>query len=388
MNSILPQVPEFTSAELAGILESGEPLQIMDVRAPEQVALGRIDLIPDARFHNVRGSELINHRDREATGLDPALPVAVVCGAGKDSRVLASHLGRMGLDARSLAGGMADWMRLAVPRTLDPPESLDRLIQFDRIGSGCLGYLLVSDGEALIVDPPLFSGAYLREIEEAEARLVGVADTHVHADYVSGGISLARGFGVPYYLHPADAVYPYDGTPGRLDFHAVSDGDVIRFGRASLSVVHTPGHTEGSVTYLLGDRLALTGDFIFVGSIGRPDLGGKEEQWAGLLWESLARAKADWSPGALVLPAHYSSERERRNDGCVGAEMETLLEENEAMGYDNPESFIPWILSSTAPFPEAYKKIKALNVGLAPIMSSEVEELEVGRNECALGGVK
>lgn len=386
MTSSDHEAPLYSAEELARLLDAGEPVQVMDVRAPQRVAQGRIDLVPDARFHNIRGSDLINRTSAEGTGMDPELPVVVVCGAGKDSSVLAFHLGRLGFDARSLEGGLADWFRVTLPRELDPPQSLDRLVQFDRIGKGCLGYLLVSEGEALIVDPPLEAGAYLKVLEDADARLVGVADTHAHADYVSGAVPLARRLGVPYYLHPADAVLPYDGTPARIDFHALSDGDVVPFGRSALAVAHTPGHTEGSVTFLLEDRVALTGDFLFVESIGRPDLGGKEDTWAHHLWESVELAKARWDPGMAVYPAHYAHERERRMGRAVGIPLGTLLEENPILAIGDRESFVKLVLENRASFPEAYRRIKALNLGLAPLDPSEVEVLEVGRNECALGG--
>jgi glyoxylase-like metal-dependent hydrolase (beta-lactamase superfamily II) len=277
-------------------------------------------------------------------------------------------------------------MQLVVPRQLDAPQGLDALIQFDRIGKGCLGYLLVSDGEALIVDPPLQFGPYLADLEEAGAKLVGVADTHVHADYVSGATLLADRFGVPYYVHPADAVYPYDGTPGQIDFHAISHGDVIEFGQSTLTVVHTPGHTEGSVTYLVEDRVALTGDFLFVESIGRPDLGGLEEDWAKALWDSVVRVKKEWDPGMAIYPAHYASPSERKMGQVVGIALGELLAENPILKMEDREEFVRFILDNRAPFPDGYRKIKALNVGLAPIVQKEVDELEVGRNECALGG--
>jgi glyoxylase-like metal-dependent hydrolase (beta-lactamase superfamily II)/rhodanese-related sulfurtransferase len=387
VSSLLPETPEYTAQELARILEIGEPVQIMDVRAPERVKEGRIDLGPEERFHNVRGSDLMRATSVSETGLDPKLPVALVCGMGKDSKILASHLGRMGLDARSLQGGLAEWFNLTLPRVLDPPQTVDRMIQFDRIGKGCLGYVLIGQGEALIIDPPLRAEAFLQAIENAGATLVGVADTHVHADYVSGAASLSQRFGVPYYLHPADAVYPYDGTPGRITFHALADGDAVRFGEAALIVVHTPGHTEGSVTFSLEDRVAFTGDFLFVESIGRPDLGGKEEEWAIQLWESVANVKTDWDVGTAVYPAHYASESERRLGQAVGSSLGQLLETNPSLHIQDRDEFVRFILQRKAPFPEAYRKIKALNLGLAPIVQTEVSELEVGRNECALGGV-
>ncbi|NNM03772.1 MAG: MBL fold metallo-hydrolase [Gemmatimonadetes bacterium] len=382
----LPSPPEVSPKELTRLLENDEPIQIMDVRAPERVAKGRIDLVSPGRFHNIRGSELIKYGDVPSTGLDPAIPVAVVCGHGMDSKILAAHLGRLGLEAKSLKGGLAAWMRFTQPRELDPPQGIDRFLQFDRIGKGCLGYLLVSDGQALVVDPPLVCPEYLQALEEAEAELVGVADTHAHADYLSGAPGLARHFGVPYYLHEADSIYPYDGTPGRVGFTPVAEGSSIEVGRARVDVVHTPGHTDGSVTYVVEDRAALTGDFLFVESIGRPDLGGKEEEWAGKLWASMARAVREWDNGLAIYPAHYASERERRMGQAVGIPFGVLLAENEILRIQDPEVFLHHILSQKAPFPDVYRKIKAINVGLAPIVESEIEELEVGRNECALGG--
>ena len=382
----LPDSIEFTAGELAELIEGGAILQAMDVRSPERVATQRVHLIPQDRYQNIRGSELMHFKDVESTGLDPEFPVLVVCGHGDDSKILAFHLGQMGLEARSLAGGMEAWMNLTVPRELDPPQDVDRMIQFDRIGKGCLGYLLVSDGEALIIDPSFQFERYLEVLHETGAKLVGVADTHVHADYVSGAVALAQRFGVPYHLHPADAVYPYDGTPGKIEFHPVADGDRIEFGKTALEVMHTPGHTEGSVTYLIEGRVAFTGDFLFVESVGRPDLGGKEEEWTAQLWSSVTRAIREFDDGMAIYPAHYAREEERQMGRAVGIPFGTLLRKNEILKIQDPEVFLWTVKSNEAPFPEAYKKIKALNVGLAPIVETEVELLEIGRNECALGG--
>lgn len=382
----LPDTLEISAEELAARIEMGEVLQVMDVRAPERVARGRLDLIPQDRYQNIRGSELIHIHDLSVTGMNPDLPAVVVCGHGKDSKVLAFHLGRLGVAARSLAGGMADWMRFTVPRPLDPPEGVDELIQFDRIGRGCLGYLLISDGEAVAVDPPLHFPGFERALENAGAKLVGVADTHAHADYVSGAALLARNHGVPYYLHPDDAVYPYDGTPGKMDFQPLADGDRIEVGQTALEVMHTPGHTEGSVTYLVEDRVAFTGDFLFVESIGRPDLGEREREWGTRLWDSVVRAVRSWPDGMAIYPGHYATQLERRMGRAVGTSFGQLLRHHRILQIQDPEVFLWTILEEKAPLPDAYRRIKALNLGLAPIVEEEVEDLEMGRNECALGG--
>jgi glyoxylase-like metal-dependent hydrolase (beta-lactamase superfamily II) len=262
-------------------------------------------------------------------------------------------------------------------------------VQFDHLGKGALGYLLVSDGEALVVDPPRAVGPLLAAAAEAGARIVAVADTHLHADYVSGGPALAAALGVPYHLHPDDNVFPYDGTPGRLAIAPLAEGQSLRVGRGEARVVHTPGHTEGSVTFLAGapaaPAAALTGDFLFVASVGRPDLAGKAVEWTARLWESLERARSEWPPELAVYPAHYASPAERRGDRAVGATFGELLAANRPLQIRDREAFAAWIAAHASPAPPAYRTIKAINVGLRTVDTEEAEALEAGRNECAAG---
>jgi len=379
------QAPEVTAKDLVRIMELGEPMQIVDVRAPARVLAGRVDTVPENRFHNLVGSQLIKLASLEGTAIDPQIPIAVVCGKGKDSSVIASHLNNLGCDARSLAGGMTAWMTLAVPRELAPPQSLDRLVQFDRIGKGALGYLLVSNGAALVIDPPRLFQPYAQAAESPGATIVAVADTHVHADYISGARSMAATLGVPYYLHPADSIYPYDGTAGRFDFEPLEDGDYIEFGTCNVRAMHTPGHTEGSLTFVIDEQAAFTGDFLFIASIGRPDLAGKVTEWTALLWDSVVAAKQRLARETMIYPAHYRSDLERREDRGVGAPFGKLLAENEILRINERDEFTSWVAGTAASFPDAYRRIKAINVGLMVATELEAEELEIGRNECALG---
>lgn len=380
-----PPSPEITPEELVEQLDRRCPIQVLDVRAPARLATGRIEGVHEDRFHNIVASRLITMQTPGAVGLPTNTPVAVVCAQGNDSRVIANHLNQLGYDAKSLRGGMQRWMQTLVARELTTPPSLDRFVQFDRPGKGALGYLVISDGEALIVDPPRQTEPYLEAVRAAGARIVAVADTHVHADYISGAPTLAQSLGVPYHLHPADNVYPYDGTPGRLAVAALSDGATIRVGRATVQVAHTPGHTEGSVTYIVEDVVALTGDFVFVLSIGRPDLAGKTEEWTGALWRSIQRAKRDWPPGLVIYPAHYASERERQADRTIGRRFGDMLEANEPLAIETERAFAQWVASKASGFPEVYRQIKAINVGLAVADEVEADVLEMGKNECALG---
>lgn len=381
-----PSIPEITPPELALKIESGETLQIVDVRPASSVSAGRIEIDQKDRFHNIPGSILLSHFSLDGTVIDLDAPTVVVCAHGNDSRVVTDHLRRLGVDAQSLAGGMSAWMKLLVPRMLEPPASSDILTQFDRLGKGALSYVLVSAGEAIIIDPSRNVRTYVDWIEKADARPVAVADTHVHADYISGGPAISREYGIPYYLHPADAIYPYDGTPGRLDISPVHDGMAIKVGRCSISVRTTPGHSPGSVTYFVGEDAAFTGDFLFLLSVGRPDLAGKTEAWAPLLWESIQRVTSTWPPHLMIYPAHYSGQENRLANHAVGASLEEVLRHNASLRKMSEPEFLNWVKQMDFPFPGAYRTIKAINIGLSRVGDLEADDLEIGKNECALGG--
>jgi glyoxylase-like metal-dependent hydrolase (beta-lactamase superfamily II) len=371
--------------EFVRAVETGEPFQVLDIRAPERLASGKVDIVPAARFVNYVGSQLLALDDLEATGLDPALPVCVVCARGMTSLGAASFLRGHGFTAVSLQGGINSWMLATVARELAPPPGCDRLLQFDRIGKGALGYLLVSAGEALLIDPSRNARPLLDAAAAAGARIVAIADTHVHADYLSGAPGLSQHLGVPYYLHPSDAVYPYDETPGRLAFSPLSEGQSLRVGNAAVEVQHTPGHTEGSVTFRVGDDAAWTGDFVFLRSLGRPDLAGKAAQWTAALWESLERARREWSRETTIYPAHYSAHAERREDHAVAGCFGDLLVSNKPLGIADRQEFFAWVSANLGSVPEAYRLIKAVNLGLSVVDHAQAEELEAGKNQCAVG---
>ena len=200
---------------------------------------------------------------------------------------------------------------------------------------------------------------------------------------------MARELGIPYYLHPADNVWPYDGTPGRLDFTPLSDGTQIAIGDRPIRVFHTPGHTEGSVTFLLGDpgaeSAAFTGDFLFVDSIGRPDLAGKMDAWIGDLWDSLERARKEWSANARLLPAHYGREDERNPDRSVDRSFREARDGNATLRISDADEFRDWVESHVSTPPATYPHIKAINVGLAEVTPQQADVLEAGKNECAVG---
>ena len=375
---------QITPDELAERLDRGESLQVLDVRAPDKIARSRVAFGPELEFHALPNSKILALPDARDLQLDAARPVAVICGHGNSSKQTTAFLRERGYEAYSVTGGMAAWEAVYVARRLSPTPSLSHVIQLDRVGKGALSYVLVSDGDAVVVDPGRHVERYDALLAELRATPAAVVDTHLHADYLSGAREAAARWQVPYFLHPDDAVSPYDSTAGRLAYQPLHDGDTIAFGRGTLRVAHVPGHTLGSIALIADEGLVLTGDFLFVQSVGRPDLAGQTESWAKLLWHSLERARQSWPGDLLVLPAHYASESERRADRAIAARFDVIAATNGAAAIQDERAFLRWITEHTTSFPDAYRTIKETNLGLADLSDSEAEMLESGPNQCAV----
>src|SRR6266702_696543 len=340
------ELPQMPAADLAQRLDGGEHVQVLDIRSPERVAHGRVAFGATLGFRALAASEMYRLPSLAPLGLERTAPVAVICGHGNSSQRATRFLRERGFEAYSVTGGMAAWETVYLVRRLAPTAAL---------------------------------------LADLDATPAAVIDTHIHADYLSGARAAAVRWQVPYFLHPDDARSPYDDAPGRLAYQPMTDGDTIAFGRAALRVAHVPGHTLGSVALLADDTLALTGDFLFVRSVGRPDLGGRRDAWARLLWRSLERARHEWPGDLVVLPAHYAGEWERRADRSVAARFDVIAATNEAAALQEERAFLAWVADHTATPPESYRSIKLANLGLAEISEAEAEVLEFGPNQCAVG---
>lgn len=182
-------------------------------------------------------------------------------------------------------------------------------MNIEQIYTGCLAqgaYYIESDGEVAIVDPLREVEPYLKRAKEDNAQIKYVFETHFHADFVSGHITLAKESG-------ASIVY---GPTAKPSFDAIiaEDGQEFQLGKLTITVLHTPGHTMESTTYLLKDEKGrnhaiFSGDTLFLGDVGRPDLAQKaahmtQEQLAGLLYDSLREKIMPLADEVIVYPAH------------------------------------------------------------------------------------
>ncbi|CAH0265137.1 MULTISPECIES: rhodanese-like domain-containing protein [unclassified Pedobacter] len=180
----------------------------------------------------------------------------------------------------------------------------------EQIYTGCLAqgaYYIESNGEAAIIDPLREFRPYMERAAKTNAQIKFVFETHFHADFVSGHIDLAKESG-------AKIVYGPNAKPD-FDFYGAKDGEVLQLGGAKIKVLHTPGHTMESTCFLVSDELGkeialFSGDTLFIGDVGRPDLAQKlvseltSEMLAGYLFDSLRNKIMPLSDDIIVYPAH------------------------------------------------------------------------------------
>ncbi len=252
-------------------------------------------------------------------------------------------------------------------------------------------------GEAIVIDPGRNVEPYLEAAAAEGLRIVGSAETHIHADFVSGSRELADRVGAKLYLSdegPADWKYQF---ADQHDSRLLKNGDVIRVGKVKLEVMHTPGHTPEHVSYLLTDEGGganvpmgiFTGDFVFVGSIGRPDLletaagvVGSAESGARQLYHSMRRFR-ELPDHLQVWPAHGAGSACGKGLGAIPSSTvgyEKLF--NPALQFDDEQKFVDYILADQPETPFYFAVMKRVNkVGpelihnLAPVKSPAPELL-------------
>ena len=202
-------------------------------------------------------------------------------------------------------------------------------------------YYIESEGEAAIIDPLRDTEAYVQLAEERKASIRYIFETHFHADFVSGHLDLSKQTGAPIVFGPQ--------AKTNFTIHSATDGEIFKLGKISLEVLHTPGHTLESSCYLLKNEDGIahaifTGDTLFVGDVGRPDLSSgnmSSEELAGILYDTLQSKILPLEDNILVYPAHGPGSSCGKNLGpntysTIGEEKKT----NHALQPQSRENFI------------------------------------------------
>lgn len=299
--------------------------------------------------------------------------IVTICPHGNRAMIASFALARSGLYSKTLEGGLTKWNQLLMPVTV--VEEPIQIIQLQKVGKGCLSHIIKSGDEAIVIDPLYPIEKYLDLAKEKGFKITKILDTHQHADHVSSARDLAKITNSKIYLSK------YEGY--EFDANFVEADDVISFGKSNLKVLHTPGHTPGSLSYLIDEKYVFTGDILFVESIGRPDLRDNAKEFTEELYTTLHEKLLSLPHYTLVFPTHHGQNVESSN----GAFYSTIQQSKNLPWLDIPKTeFVQKVVSKTLPRPMNYRKIIEINKGAIPLALSDVPDLEIGPNRCAVDG--
>ncbi|MEK6853850.1 MAG: rhodanese-like domain-containing protein [Nanoarchaeota archaeon] len=280
---------QVTAQELKALLSKNEML-LIDVRTPGEYGSWRINEGINIPVDTLEDSIRSIPKDKQ---------VITICAHGIRSKAAAEFMRSKGYSAKSVLGGMAAWNSVYDTASVDISTNDARVVQVRRLGKGCIGYFVISKGEAAVIDPTAHLQEYINMAAKLNCRITKVFDTHQHADHVSGARTLANLAGAKVFLNPLDA-YKFSG------FQQIMDNDKILIGDAEIEALHTPGHTKGSTSFLINNVL-ITGDTLFVDGVARPDLRDKSEEFAEDLFNTYHNKILSMNDSTNILPGHFDT---------------------------------------------------------------------------------
>lgn len=240
-------------------------------------------------------------------------------------------------------------------------------MKIEQIYTGCLAqgaYYITSNGEAAIIDPLRETQPYMERLQKDGVKLKYIFETHFHADFVSGHLDLCKKTGAPI-------VYGPNAKP-EFEFISAKDGEVFTVGKVKIKVLHTPGHTMESTCFLLidengKDHALFSGDTLFLGDVGRPDLAQKaasmtQDELAGLLYDSLNNKIMPLADDVTVYPAHGAGSACGKN--MMKETVDTLGNQkkvNYALNQPNKEEFVKAVTDGLLPPPGYFGSNVAMN---------------------------
>lgn len=368
-----------TAKEVTSKIINKEALFILDVRNESDFSDWKIE---GHQFQhlNVPYFDLLDGVEEILEKIPSDKEVVVVCAKEGSSVMVADMLSEAGLTVSYLKGGMKAWSEYLEPVKVGDLKDGGEVYQFVRIGKGCLSYMVVSNGEAAIIDATRMADVYINFAKELGVTVKHVFDTHLHADHISGGRVIAEATNAAYWLPPKDAEEVI------FDYKALEEGSDVVIGNTAITIqpLYSPGHTIGSTSFIVDDQYLLSGDILFIDSIGRPDLAGMAEDWVGDLRETLYKRYKALSDELIVLPAHFMIIDELNDNGSVAEKLGTLFAENHGLNIKDEAEFRHLVTDNLPPQPNAYQEIRKTNMGKVSPDEEKQREMEIGPNRCAI----
>ena len=373
----------FTASELFNSFEGGEDFIILDVRNEEDFSRFSIEGPVDVLSLNIPYFDFIERPEESVAKVPSGSPVRVVCAKQGSSEFVRDVLMSLGREnVTYLHGGINTWGNVLIPKRVNSEDSSYELWQFNRPGKASCSYGLIYGTEMYVFDPSKDVQFYVDFAESRGAKISHTFETHLQADYISGSAKIADAVGATFAAHPGD----FSGSV--YDYHPLNDGEVYGFsseGGPDVQVVHSPGHTPGSTTFVVDEKFMLSGDTVFIVSVGRPDLGNQVVAWAKTLYTTLHGRIMVMPDDLLVLPGHFtdwSKEADKENRIINNFGYVKRINE-EIYGIAVESEFVSYIESHMRVQPEIYNQIRKVNAGILAPCETEQNVMDLGKNECA-----
>ncbi|MCY8939672.1 MBL fold metallo-hydrolase [Peribacillus frigoritolerans] len=370
---------QMTAAEVSKKVINKTDLFILDVRNESDFNDWKIEG-KNFEFLNIPYFDLLDGVEEILDQIPANKEILVVCAKEGSSVMVAEMLSEAGLDVFYLMGGMKAWSEHLEPVRIGQLTNGAEIHQFVRLGKGCLSYMVVSNGEAAVIDSTRMIDAYLDFADDIGVKITHVLDTHLHADHISGGRRIAEATNAAYWLPPKDA------AEVTFEYQPLESGNVITIGHTAIDIqaLYSPGHTIGSTSFVVDQKYLLSGDILFIDSIGRPDLAGLAEDWVGDLRETLYTRYKELSEELIVLPSHFMIIDELNEDGSVAKKLGSLFAENHGLNIADETEFRELVTGNLPPQPNAYQEIRETNMGKIEPDDEKQREMEIGPNRCAV----
>ncbi|MGH7449835.1 MAG: MBL fold metallo-hydrolase [bacterium] len=375
-------VPEIDRQTLLRRLHAGDAIEVMDIREANEYNDWHI-----AGASNLPSYMALNMEDddvfiEQLKTYSPDHEYVMVCRRGNTSKKAAQLAAQLGYKALSLRGGMHDWSNAwsAAPVKLKNPGTT--FLQIRRDGKGCLSYLLGAAGAAAVFDPNIEENVYIELAGKAGLKIRWIFETHIHADHLSRASGLAQKTGATLIM-PATS-----SLRASQPFQPIQEGEVLRLGPIAIRAIATPGHTTESTCYLINDEALISGDTLFVESIGRPDLEKGDAgaaKGAELLFDSLHWRLLILSEAVQIFPAHYSGAI-KFNAEPLTARLGDLRDKISLLKVEK-EAFVKTVVASLPAKPPNHEMIISINEGKSTIEDMgfmSPADLEAGPNRCAV----
>ena len=390
-------------------LDKGEDIFILDVRTPEEHDAWKFSYDRYQETPVIPIDRLVSSENIVSEQIPKDKEILTVCSHGNRSQMAAQVLSKMGYKVKNIKGGMAAWNQVydvaklpksnVITTATTATQGTEQVTvwQLRRVSKGCMGYVIAIGEAATAIDSTCdLDNSVLRLAEDNGLKITNVIDTHMHADHVSGLSTIAKRTGANAFISAEEKYEP--AIDLGIQVTPIKDNQKIPLGdNVSLIAIHTPGHTEGSMSFVLnldneeeegrGQKTRsciFTGDTLFVNAVGRPDLHNKAREFAGKLYDTYQSKILQYPDNSIILPAHFDTNSiSVKHNELISETIGSIKGKVKLLSIPKND-FIDFMVSSVAPRPANYEKIIQINKELIPCNRINSGNLEEGPNSCGI----